>query len=120
MYNPICCDSASWTNVWFLLGSTENEKLLGKLVKAKYDTDFYILDKFPSSVRPFYTMPDPKDKKWSNSFDIMIRGEEIVSGAQRVHDAAARIDGMRQQADGQRIAVRFSHGRAPRQRQPRR
>ena len=27
--------------------STPNEKLLGRLVKAKYDTDFYILDKFP-------------------------------------------------------------------------
>ena len=25
--------------------STPNEKLLGRLVKAKYDTDFYILDK---------------------------------------------------------------------------
>jgi aspartyl/asparaginyl-tRNA synthetase len=67
--------------------NTENEKLLGKLVKEKYDTDFYILDKFPLAVRPFYTMPDPKDKRWSNSYDLMIRGEEIVSGAQRVHDA---------------------------------
>lgn len=38
--------------------STPNEKLLGRLVKAKYDTDFYILDKFPLAIRPFYTMPD--------------------------------------------------------------
>ncbi|KAL3275817.1 hypothetical protein HHI36_020561 [Cryptolaemus montrouzieri] len=42
--------------------STPAEKLLGKLVKAKYDTDFYILDKYPLAVRPFYTMPDPTDK----------------------------------------------------------
>jgi aspartyl-tRNA synthetase len=42
--------------------STANEKLLGKLVKAKYDTDFYILDKFPLAVRPFYTMPDPQNE----------------------------------------------------------
>lgn len=41
--------------------STPNEKLLGRLVKAKYDTDFYILDKFPLAVRPFYTMPDPNN-----------------------------------------------------------
>ena len=47
--------------------STPNEKLLGRLVKAKYDTDFYILDKFPLAVRPFYTMPDPENPKWSNS-----------------------------------------------------
>jgi aspartyl-tRNA synthetase len=68
--------------------STENEKTLGRLVKEKYGTDFYILDRFPLAVRPFYTMPDPRDKRWSNSYDLFIRGEEIVSGAQRVHDAA--------------------------------
>ena len=28
-----------------------SEKLLGRLVKAKYDTDFFILDKFPLAVR---------------------------------------------------------------------
>ncbi|WAR06585.1 SYDC-like protein [Mya arenaria] len=67
--------------------STPNEKLLGRLVKAKYDTDFYILDKFPLAVRPFYTMPDPSDNKWSNSYDFFMRGEEIMSGAQRIHDA---------------------------------
>lgn len=42
--------------------STPDEKLLGKLVKAKYDTDFYMLDKYPLAVRPFYTMPDPTNK----------------------------------------------------------
>ncbi len=54
----------------------------------RYDTDFYILDKFPLSVRPFYTMPDPTDSRWSNSYDMFMRGEEILSGAQRIHDAA--------------------------------
>lgn len=66
--------------------STPNEKLLGKLVKAKYDTDFYILDKFPLAIRPFYTMPDPNNDKWSNSYDMFMRGEEILSGAQRIHN----------------------------------
>lgn len=66
--------------------STENEKLLGKLVKEKYDTDFYILDKFPLAIRPFYTMPDPEDPRYSNSYDFFMRGEEILSGAQRIHD----------------------------------
>lgn len=27
----------------------------------QYDTDFYILDKYPLAVRPFYTMPDPEN-----------------------------------------------------------
>ncbi|XP_062542152.1 aspartate--tRNA ligase, cytoplasmic [Armigeres subalbatus] len=66
--------------------STPSEKLLGRLVKAKYDTDFYILDKFPLAVRPFYTMPDPNNPKYSNSYDMFMRGEEILSGAQRIHD----------------------------------
>jgi len=66
--------------------STPNEKFLGKLVKAKYGTDFYILDKYPLAIRPFYTMPDPNSKMYSNSYDMFMRGEEILSGAQRIHD----------------------------------
>lgn len=27
----------------------------------QYDTDFYILDKYPLAIRPFYTMPDPNN-----------------------------------------------------------
>ncbi|KAF9112104.1 aspartate--tRNA ligase dps1 [Mortierella sp. AM989] len=66
--------------------STEIERKLGQLVKEKYHTDFFMLDKFPLDVRPFYTMPDPKNPKYSNSYDFFMRGEEILSGAQRIHD----------------------------------
>ena len=66
--------------------TTANEKFLGKLVKEKYSTDFFMLDKYPLAVRPFYTMPDPHSTKFSNSYDMFIRGEEILSGAQRIHD----------------------------------
>ncbi|KAH3901658.1 probable Aspartate--tRNA ligase, cytoplasmic [Saccharomycodes ludwigii] len=66
--------------------NTECEKLLGKIVREKYDTDFYVLDKFPLAIRPFYTMPDPEDSHYSNSYDFFMRGEEILSGAQRIHD----------------------------------
>ena len=38
--------------------STTTEKALGVLVKEKYGTDYYIIDKFPLALRPFYTMPD--------------------------------------------------------------
>jgi len=66
--------------------STPQEKKLGKLVKAKYNTDFYIVDKYPITVRPFYTMPCPDDPRYTNSYDVFLRGEEITSGAQRIHD----------------------------------
>lgn len=65
--------------------STTNEKLLGELIKKKYDTDLFILDKFPLSIRPFYTMPT-EDGIFTNSYDIILRGQEILSGAQRIHD----------------------------------
>jgi aspartyl/asparaginyl-tRNA synthetase len=41
-----------------LLISTKSERRLGELVKAKYGTDYFIVDKFPLELRPFYTMPD--------------------------------------------------------------
>ena len=66
--------------------STEQEKFLGKLVKEKYDTDFYFLDRFPTNVRPFYTMVAPDDPNYTNSYDFFLRCEEITSGAQRIHD----------------------------------
>ncbi|KAL4603674.1 hypothetical protein ACB092_10G141100 [Castanea dentata] len=65
--------------------NTEAERKLGQLVLEKYDTEFYILHRYPLAVRPFYTMPCYDNPTYSNSFDVFIRGEEIISGAQRVH-----------------------------------
>lgn len=76
--------------------STRNEIRLGELVKEKYKTDYYVLDKFPTNARPFYTQKDANDPKWTNSFDMFIRGQEICSGGQRIHDAARLRENMRQ------------------------
>ena len=66
--------------------STSQEKALGAMVKDKYKTDFYMLERFPMDVRPFYTMPCEDDPRYSNSYDVFMRGQEIMSGAQHVHD----------------------------------
>ncbi|KAF4447134.1 hypothetical protein F53441_9279 [Fusarium austroafricanum] len=66
--------------------STPDEMRLGQLVREKYGTDYYVLDKFPANARPFYTAKDPEDPKWTRSFDIFIRGQEICSGGQRIHN----------------------------------
>lgn len=76
--------------------STENERWLGRLVKEKYGTDYFILDKFPLAIRPFYTMPDAEDPTVSNSYDFFMRGQEILSGAQRIHDPDYLIERMKQ------------------------
>jgi hypothetical protein len=47
--------------------------------------EFYFLHRYPLAIRPFYTMPCKDDARYSNSFDIFIRGEEIISGAQVSH-----------------------------------
>lgn len=66
--------------------STENERLVGNLIKAKYGVDLFVIDKYPTAVRPFYTMQDSTDQSYSNSYDIIFRSQEISSGAQRIHD----------------------------------
>ncbi|KAJ5892186.1 Aspartate--tRNA ligase [Penicillium subrubescens] len=75
--------------------ATRDEIRLGQLVKEKYGTDYYVLDKFPRGARPFYTMPDPEDDKFTNSFDMFIRGQEIVSGGQRIHEPHMLEENMR-------------------------
>ncbi|PKS12571.1 hypothetical protein jhhlp_000779 [Lomentospora prolificans] len=68
--------------------STPAERRIGELVKEKYGTDFYIIDKFPTSARPFYTHLDDEDPNYTNSFDIFLRGQEITTGGQRINDPA--------------------------------
>lgn len=46
--------------------------------------ELYFIEKFPTKIRAFYTMPD--DDIYSRSFDLFFRGLEIASGAQRIHD----------------------------------
>jgi aspartyl-tRNA synthetase len=65
--------------------STPQEKALGALIRKKYNTDFYVLDKFPVDARPFYAMPDPENPKVTNAYDFFMRGQEILSGGQRLH-----------------------------------
>jgi len=92
--------------------TTPQEKKLGQLVLEKFHSDFYTLDKFPANIRPFYTLPNLANASLSNSFDMFIRGQEILSGAQRIHNhdmLVSRIralgmdpaqDGMREYVDG--------------------
>ncbi|KAK2793925.1 hypothetical protein FQN52_000256 [Onygenales sp. PD_12] len=85
--------------------TTAMEKQLGRIIREKYDTDFYVLDKFPMAVRPFYTKPCPQDPTFSNSYDFFMRGEEIMSGAQRINEskeleAAMAAKGLDPNAEG--------------------
>lgn len=72
--------------------STPQEKALGAVVRKKYHTDFYVIDKFPETARPFYAKLDPSSTgedggvRVTNAFDFFLRGQEILSGGQRIND----------------------------------
>ena len=66
---------------------TENEKILGNIVKKNYETDFFLVYNYPKDARAFYTMLNPSDENYTNSYDFFMRGQEILSGAQRIHDS---------------------------------
>jgi nondiscriminating aspartyl-tRNA synthetase len=40
---------------------------------------------YPMAKRPFYTHPEPARPDYSNSFDLLFRGLEVVTGGQRLH-----------------------------------
>ena len=63
----------------------EHERLLCQWAKEKYDSDFLFVTGYPLSKRPFYTHPDPKRPGYSNGFDLLFRGMELVTGGQRLH-----------------------------------
>lgn len=47
---------------------------------------------FPQVKRPFYTHPEPERPECSNSFDLLFRGLEIVTGGQRLHRYADYVE----------------------------
>lgn len=63
----------------------EGERKLAEWALKEHDSDFVFITKFPTSGRAFYTMPDGDDPKLSRGFDLIFRGLEINSGAQRLH-----------------------------------
>lgn len=66
--------------------STENERKLGEIIREKYDSDLFVVTEYPTACRPFYTKVNENNPLYCNSFDIIMRGTEISSGAQREHN----------------------------------
>jgi nondiscriminating aspartyl-tRNA synthetase len=65
---------------------------------------------FPMAKRPFYTHPEPGRPQYSNSFDLLFRGMEIVTGGQRLHryeDYVAALDGDTEPYEGYLQAFRY-------------
>jgi nondiscriminating aspartyl-tRNA synthetase len=62
-----------------------HERALGDWALAEHGSDFVVVHGYPTAHRAFYSHPDPEEPHWSRSFDLIFRGLELVSGAQRLH-----------------------------------
>jgi nondiscriminating aspartyl-tRNA synthetase len=62
-----------------------HERWLGEWARRHHGSDFLYVVGYPMAKRPFYTHPDPAKPGASNSFDLLFRGLELVTGGQRLH-----------------------------------
>ena len=65
--------------------SAQGERWLGEWAQQEFGSDFLFVTGYPMKKRPFYTYPDPQQPIYSNSFDLLFRGTELVTGGQRLH-----------------------------------
>jgi nondiscriminating aspartyl-tRNA synthetase len=65
--------------------SPQDERWLDEWARAEHGSDFLFVTGYPMRKRPFYTHPDPARPEFSNSFDLLFRGTELVTGGQRLH-----------------------------------
>ncbi len=63
----------------------EGERLAGRYAKEEFNSDFIFITHYPWSDRPFYTMPDSDNPEETYGFDLLFKGLEIATGAQRIH-----------------------------------
>ena len=65
--------------------SPQDERWLCEWALEEYGSEFLFVTGYPMRKRPFYTHPDPQRPEYSNSFDLLFRGLELVTGGQRLH-----------------------------------
>jgi nondiscriminating aspartyl-tRNA synthetase len=80
-----------------------HERWLGEWAQREHGSDFLFVEGYPMAKRPFYTHPDPERPAFSNGFDLLFRGVELVTGGQRLH----------RYADYLAALAAFRHGMPP-------
>lgn len=77
----------------------EGERQIAAYVEETFGHEFVFLTDYASSIRPFYHMRHEGDQSITKSYDLIWRGTEITTGAQREHrievlEAQAREKGL--------------------------
>ena len=71
--------------------SPEEERCIGQWALDEHSSDFVFVEGYPMSKRPFYTFPSAADPLYSNSFDLLFRGLELVTGGQRLNEYSSYL-----------------------------
>ena len=78
-----------------------SERALSVLVAEQQRHEFIFVTDYPTTVRPFYHMRHPDRPTLTKSFDLLWRGIELTTGAQREH----RYEQLLAQAEQKRVEV---------------
>lgn len=73
----------------------QHERWLCEYSKKKFNSDFIFVTHFPIEKRPFYTYEDENDLGYAKGGDLLFRGVEITTLAQRIHDYDMLIESMK-------------------------
>jgi nondiscriminating aspartyl-tRNA synthetase len=63
----------------------EGERQIHQHVMETYGHEFVFLTDYPKNIRPFYHMRHADNDQLTNSYDLIWKGTEITTGAQREH-----------------------------------
>jgi len=76
-----------------------HERWLCESSVREFGSEFVLVEGYPTAARAFYTHPDPDRPGYSRGFDLLFRGLELVSGAQRLHRYADYLAALAERGD---------------------
>jgi nondiscriminating aspartyl-tRNA synthetase len=95
----------------------QDERWLSAWARATHRSEFLYVTGYPMAKRPFYTHPDPARPGFSNGFDLLFRGLELVTGGQRLHRRADYLAALAQRGEDTAPYASyldvFAHGMPP-------
>jgi nondiscriminating aspartyl-tRNA synthetase len=94
-----------------------HERWLSEWALREHGSQFLFVTGYPMAKRPFYTHPDPARPGFSNGFDLLFRGLELVTGGQRLHRHADYLAALAERGEDPRPYASylqiFEHGMPP-------
>lgn len=64
----------------------EGEREMSKWALEAHGSDLVFVTHYPTKKRPMYTHPDPENPEETLSFDLIGKGQEWITGGQRIND----------------------------------